>query len=219
MDFKYFYAGTLSGIIQTITGHPFDTLKVLQQNNKKNLYNLRSLYKGITMPLFQTPLICGVSFFLNDSLDNYFNNHYISGFYSGFATSFIICPFEYYKINSQNQNQKIINISSIKNSYINLRYVILRESPSCCIYFGLYNECKKRNLSSFLSGGLSGISSWLLTYPLDTIKTRMQSNKTFSFKQAIIMGSLFKGLQICLVRAFLVNSTGFYTYEYFLKKN
>tara|TARA_B100000401_G_C52803952_1_gene720117 strand:+ start:17 stop:667 length:651 start_codon:yes stop_codon:yes gene_type:complete len=215
MDFKYFYAGTISGIIQTITGHPFDTLKVLQQNNKKKVYDLRSLYKGISMPLIQSPIICGVSFFLNDSLDTYFNNYYISGFCSGFFTSFIICPFEYYKINSQNQTKKIITFNSIKHSYKNINYVILRESPSCCIYFGLYNECKKNNLSSFLSGGICGMSSWLFTYPLDTIKTRMQSNSSKSFKQAILIGNLFKGLNICLIRAFFVNAIGFYTYEYF----
>ena len=59
------------------------------------------------------------------------------------------------------------------------------------------------------------MSSWLLTYPLDTIKTRIQSNSSKSFNRFIIMGNLFKGLNICLIRAFFVNSVGFYTYEYF----
>ena len=215
MDFKYFFAGSVSGFIQTIIGHPFDTIKVLQQNSKSKVYDLKNLYRGVNMPLYQTPIICGVSFFLNDTLDNCFNNHFYSGFCSGFVTSFIICPFEYYKIHSQIKTQQFINTNSLIKSYSNIKYVILRESPSCCLYFGLYNECKKNNLSPFLSGGISGISSWLFTYPLDTIKTRMQSGKTTSLKQAIIMGNLFKGLNICLVRAFLVNSIGFYTYEYF----
>jgi len=43
----------------------------------------------------------------------------------------------------------------------------------------------------------------------------MQSGKTTSLKEAVLMGKLFKGLNICLIRAFLVNSIGFYTYEYF----
>ena len=63
MDLNYFYAGSISGFIQTIIGHPFDTLKVLQQNHNSKIYNFKSLYRGISMPLIQTPIICGVSFF------------------------------------------------------------------------------------------------------------------------------------------------------------
>ena len=220
MDLNYFYAGSISGFIQTIIGHPFDTLKVLQQNHNSKIYNFKSLYRGISMPLIQTPIICGVSFFLNDNLNNYFTNQYYSGFISGFLSSFIICPFEYYKINSQVQKNLYINFKSLKHSYSNINYVILRETPALGIYFGLYNYIINQNISPFYAGGIAGVSSWLFTYPIDTIKTRMQSGKTSTLYDSILLGNLFKGLNICLLRAFLVNSVGFYTYDYFLyKKN
>ena len=216
MNFNYFFAGSISGIAQTVVGHPFDTLKVLQQNNKLKVNSLKNLYKGISMPLIQTPLICGVSFFLNDSLNSYFTNEYYSGLFSGFFSSFIICPFEYYKINSQIQKKIYFDFKSLKKSYSNINYVILRETPALSIYFGLYNQCLNNNISSFSAGGIAGVSSWLFTYPLDTIKTRMQSGKTNSLRESLLMGNLFKGLQICLIRAFIVNSIGFYSYDYML---
>lgn len=63
-------------------------------------------------------------------------------------------------------------------------------------------------LGVFLSGGISGTLSWLVTYPIDTIKSRIQTNITF--KDALNKGNIFNGLSICLVRTFLVNATGFY---------
>ena len=74
-----------------------------------------------------------------------------------------------------------------------------------------------KDLNNLISGGLAGITSWTITYPIDTIKTRIQS-KHISFSKAIKQYNLFKGLSVSLLRAFIVNSVGFYTYEYFNKK-
>lgn len=57
------------------------------------------------------------------------------------------------------------------------------------LYFGLYEYFKKtfRDEKGHLSvpgqlcaGGLSGSGSWVLTYPLDVIKTRIQANDMHS---------------------------------------
>lgn len=215
MNINYFYAGCISGFSQTIIGHPFDTLKVLQQNNIKKNYNIKTLYNGLSMPLYQTPIICGVGFFVNDSISLLCNNEYISGTISGIICSLFICPFEYYKVNIQSNKNIKINLNSLTYSYKNIGYVVSREAPSTGIYFGIYKECKKHNISSFLSGGVAGVLSWLCTYPLDTIKTRVQTQKYTSMYNAIKMGHLFSGLNYCLMRAFIVNSVGFTTYEYF----
>lgn len=69
----------------------------------------------------------------------------------------------------------------------------------------------------YISGGIAGCSSWLFTYPLDTVKSRIQGNICKTMKDAIKMGNLFTGLNYCLLRAFIANSIGFTTYEYFIK--
>tara|TARA_Y100000817_G_scaffold309870_1_gene299658 strand:- start:929 stop:1597 length:669 start_codon:yes stop_codon:yes gene_type:complete len=222
MGFDYFFAGCMSGIVQTIVGHPLDTLKILKQNNKlirNNIYNihLKQLYSGVSMPLMQTPLACGVGFYVDEIINNYVCNHWISGFASGIVGSFLLCPFEYYKIHLQQNNKQIINIKTLLGSYKNISYVILREAPALSIYFGSYNELKKKELPMYISGGIAGCCSWFFTYPLDTIKSRIQGNICKTMKDAIKMGNLFSGLHYCLLRAFIANSIGFTTYEYCIK--
>ena len=38
-----FYNGMIVGVVQTLTGHPFDTLKVLQQTNVNIIYKNLSI--------------------------------------------------------------------------------------------------------------------------------------------------------------------------------
>lgn len=60
---------------------------------------------------------------------------------------------------------------------------------------------------------MAGAFSWLFTYPIDVIKTRIQSGESKNIFQSYKTGHLFKGLQICLFRSFFVNSIGFFIYE------
>ena len=57
----YIY-GAVSGVFQTIIGHPFDTKKVLMQNNKILSFNYRNMMAGIKYPLVTSSLICSVNF-------------------------------------------------------------------------------------------------------------------------------------------------------------
>jgi len=218
MNIEYFLAGTISGIFQTIIGHPLDTLKILKQNNKlkKYSYKFRNLYCGFSMPIIQTPIICGVGFYIDSTLVSYTNNHFISGIISGAIGSLFISPFEYYKINLQQKSNVKIDFKTFINSYKHLYLVLLREVPATSIYFGSYYKLKEYNIPIFLSGGISGVLSWFLTYPIDTIKSRIQGNISKTIKCAIKKGSLTNGLTYCLIRGFIVNSVAFESFEYSL---
>ena len=96
-----------------------------------------------------------------------------------------------------------------------IKYTFLRESFACGIYFKTYETCKQWELSPFLSGGLAGCNSWLLTYPIDTLKTRYQLDQSKTFVKMIMRGGLWNGLHFCLLRAFLVNGISFTCYEMF----
>ena len=74
-----------------------------------------------------------------------------------------------------------------------------------------------RLTNPFISGGFAGVSSWLSSYPVDTLKTRKQLYQDKTFMEIVKMGSLYKGLPITLVRAFIVNGTSFYIYNFFKK--
>ena len=79
------------------------------------------------------------------------------------------------------------------------------------------------NFKVMFAGGFTGVISWLITYPFDTLKTIIQtSNKKVTLTQmeaykilsketnSRIM-SLYKGLFPTLVRAFFTNAVIFYT--------
>lgn len=222
--------GFIFGSIQTIIGHPLDTLKTKSQfKSIKCIPNtLPSLYKGIYYPLLSTSFINSIIFSLNNSFYNHLINYlpnenknnifFYSGFFSGFFSSIITQPIEYFKINKQLNTLPPYSIKPLQ-SFNGLNATILRESFATSIYFGLYYNLTDKNtinLHPFFSGGISGCLSWFLTYPIDVIKTRVSiyPNK-LSYLNSIKQLSLFKGVQFCLLRSFIVNGVGFTFYESF----
>ena len=190
--------GSVSGIAQALSGHPFDTIKVLKQNNIKYNFNIRNLYKGLIFPLLTNSIIIGTQFYL------YHNN---SSFTAGVISGFMIAPVDYFKIQKQiNPNYKY----KLKIP-LGLHTTVFRESISIPIYFNSYYFLNNKLNNSFISGGIAGILSWFIPYPIDTIKTRVQSG--ISLKESIKIGKYWRGLQFCLMRAFLVNGAGFYCSE------
>ena len=102
-----FTLGTCVGMVQTVVGHPLDTIKTNYQNNQVLKYNPNRLYKGLSYPLFSTTAINGLLFYSNDYFkstylsERYGDNHYISGFMTGLVCSPIINIFESYRVRRQ----------------------------------------------------------------------------------------------------------------------
>lgn len=83
-------------------------------------------------------------------------------------------------------------------------------------------------LSSALAGGSSGCITWAAVYPVDVIKTRIQTSSLDSPVSFWVAGRqlvakhgwpvMFRGLGVTLVRAFPVNGTIFPVYEFTLNQ-
>ena len=211
-----FIYGGIVGSVQTIIGHPLDTIKVLNQNKQNINFDFKRLYSGITFPLISSVINHSFMFYLND----YFlieDNHFKSGFVTGIICTPIINTFDILKIKYQT-NYKNVNIKKIMlNSEKSFIATLIRESVGCSLYFGSYNYLKDKNYNSFISGSAAGTISWLITYPIDVVKTRIQSGLVNNWSDAIKKGNLFKGLSVCLTRSFIVNGFAFSAYDY-LKK-
>jgi len=207
--------GAIIGISQTILGHPLDTLKTLQQNGNKQTLNIgtnlfKQLYRGISYPL--TISICYNSFLFGfyTKMKSLEYSSFQAGVISGGILGITLNPFEYYKIQRQIGCNGPIN----KSIFRGLQYTIGRESLACGLYFTTYEYFTGHlELNSFVSGGISGCTSWAFTYPIDTVKTRFQANPSYSGKYYLLQGGLFKGIGFCLLRAFLVNGVSFTLYE------
>jgi hypothetical protein len=223
----------IAGGVQTILGHPLDTIKtriqIYNTGYKNTIYNLykkegiRSFYKG---GLF--PFISGCSqncfiFSTEDYLQNYFNNHIYTGFISGSISSIITSPAELIKCQIQQEKSshlKIKNVISImkkKNIVLStgLSSTFIRDSIGFSIYFGSYNYFQDKYNNPLINGGLAGMMSWIYSYPIDVIKTHKQ---IYNLPYKTIINNIqinkyIKGIDIVLIRSFVVNAGIFYLYE------
>ena len=144
------------------------------------------------------------------------NNKLLSGFLSGLFLSPITNIIELKKIKYQTHIKRNIPL------YRGMTSTIIRDSIGFSIYFSSFDYMNNKNINlnqniqTLLSGGFAGILSWIFSYPFDIIKTRTQV-ENLSIKQAYKKGKLFNGLGLCLSRCFIVNSIGFYIYDYTIK--
>jgi len=220
---KEYILGNIFGITQVLIGHPFDTLKTNLQNSrdiKIFIKNPIQLYRGITYPLLMNSI--GTSF-LFGNYDYFYkqtNNRLIAGMLTGSISAFILTPFDYKKIqlqtkSVQDQSQfiKSETLSEIVRKYYKgFAYTLSREITAIPIYFYSYHYLIEYT-NPFIAGGIAGVNSWLFTYPIDTLKSRKQLYQNKTLKEMIKMGSLYNGLTITLIRAFVVNSSSFYMYD------
>ena len=200
-----YVAGFLTGSLQTIIGHPFDTIKVRMQTNQKS-YLTTGLFKGIQYPLWTNGLIGTASFGVyhhwiknNDG----FNGHLVGSMLAGVTSGLVSSPIELWKIQKQ--------INSVKLPlYRGLHLTVMREVIALPGYFLPYEYM---NYHPLIKGGVAGMISWFISYPIDVIKTRVQSTPDMTTIKAIRMGNMFNGLSFCLARAALVNGFAFWCYE------
>jgi len=110
----------------------------------------------------------------------------------------------------------------------------LRDVPGFGVYFGVYfslshavmqkgQTLKDINaIQLIVAGGLTGIASWVYSYPADVIKSKIQAEglapvgKYRSYTDCIRTSIksdgytvFFRGISVCLLRAFPVNAAVF----------
>lgn len=225
-----FVAGCSSGFIQSLIGHPLDTLKVLAQTsistNKKPVINksngrlhhrVLKLYRGVTYPTAMNMLTTGIIFDVNARIYKETTCHYKSGFLTGCFIAPTMYFFDTGKIYYQTK------CASLPQTYYfpwrkffnwnGLGATFAREALANSLYIGVYFDLEERT-SPLIAGGIAGLASWCIAYPVDVIKTRQMSDCSLSFMKAAKQGYLWRGFGVCALRAVLVNAAGFWTYDY-----
>jgi hypothetical protein len=194
--------GNLIGIANTTIGYPLDTIKVhYQKNNSMPKINLK-LYRGVKYPLYNSIILNTIVFGNLDKLKNYTENSFMTGFILGGIGSLLINNFELKKIKSQ-LNYKNIKLHSLSG----IKYTFLREGLGFGIFFSVYDILKKKEKPTFIAGSISGMTSWVITYPIDTIRTKSILN------QPIKIHGLYNGLRFCLLRSFILDGIAFSIFE------
>ena len=208
-----FCVGLFIGVVQTVVGHPLDTIKIYKQNNLKPIYTLKFLYNGVVIPLLFNGLSNSIMFGMYCNLKSQTGmSTEVSAFFAGGLSSIFLTPHDYVKTQLQ-----ITQTPKIRNMYNGFYMTTLRESLGSLIYFTGYEQCMRvlpeNKFTSFFAGGISGVASWVLIYPIDVVKTRIMSGTSRTLTSAIKKGYLWAGLSPCISRAFLVNGVSFYIYN------
>ncbi|XP_014678232.1 PREDICTED: mitochondrial basic amino acids transporter-like [Priapulus caudatus] len=116
---------------------------------------------------------------------------------------------------------------------------LLRETPGCGVYFTAYevmcralgggNSDKVGPLGVLLAGGLSGMVSWTVTYPIDVVKSRYQADGVTARTYTGVMHCIFysyrtegarmfwRGYVATMIRAFPVNAATLAVATWFLR--
>lgn len=230
-----YFKGCVAGVAGTIASHPFDTIKTQLQNKipfSEISFNPKNLYKGIIPPCFgiglEKAVVFGTQSYSSKILKQYdvtnYTNTFISGGISGLTASFVVTPFERFKI--LYQTGKLVKFADIDAGYLfkGLSSTLTRETPGFAIYFTTFEFLSEKiksesSLSPFLFGACAGAVSWVFIYPQDRIKTMIQSelNKssiTFRScaKKIFIeegIRAFYRGFPLALMRAIPLHGTAF----------
>ncbi|KAI2471136.1 solute carrier family 25 member 45 [Annulohypoxylon bovei var. microspora] len=188
---------------------------------------------------------------------------WLAGAIGGLATWVVSTPTELIKCRAQlssppesswNITKQVLRAEGVRGLYFGGVVTALRDSIGYGFYFWSYEltskwvESSRPNASAFsqdaakvlLCGGLAGVVTWASIFPLDVIKTRVQT-QTFSAATTPLLGSplpeqrrlgaietarsayreggmrvFFRGLAVCSVRAFIVNAVQWAVYEWIM---
>ena len=189
---------------------------------------------------------------------------FIAGMTAGTVVSLFSCPFELVKIQMQlhrlvSAQEKVplkfhnswqcakflYSTHGFSGFFTGLHLHVTRDALGTALYFGSYelfhrvfSPTGKREgagpVAHFLSGGLAGIASWLVIFPIDLVKSRIQKNVSFVdsgtkfpttipvLLDVIRVGGirqLYSGILPTLIRAFPAHSLNFLVYEMALTKS
>lgn len=204
-------SGLLSGVSQTMVGHPFDTIKVWHQSGFKDRVTLPRLYYGVLPPTLGSGLFNSVVFGGSHLIHNQTNSWLIAGLGAGLVGGLTLNPLDVWKIQRQVNRFSLATFQPMRG----VGMTTLRESLAMGCYMSTYHYLHDQlEVAPMFAGAATGMLTWITTYPLDVLKTRLQTDYQITLTKALEQGRLWVGLPIVLVRAALVNGVSFTVYEW-----
>ena len=148
-----FLAGAISGIAQTLVGHPFDTVKVNIQNNESiRHFKPRDYFRGILFPMGSAFLINSIGFGTHSTMYEYNNNHVISGALAGVFASPLVHLSCIGKVKEQVGIKPRLKDFLRMNGYTS---TLIREVTGFSAYFYVYNMLREKYYNIVTCGALT----------------------------------------------------------------
>ncbi|XP_046738832.1 mitochondrial basic amino acids transporter [Diprion similis] len=207
--------------------------------------SVAGLYRGMSSPMVGVAFVNAIVFGVYGNTQRQLSqpealhSHFIAGAMAGIAQSPVCSSMELAKTRLQLQTidgprfsgpvhclKHIYSNEGFRGIFKGLGVTFLREAPGYGIYFLTYEALTRSSspapISTFkmlMAGGLAGTASWIVTYPVDVIKSRLQAELTGRYSGALDClrqsisaegyACLFKGLNSTIIRAFPTNAATF----------
>eukprot|EP00457_Paulinella_chromatophora_P013613 gb/GEZN01013938.1/.p1 GENE.gb/GEZN01013938.1/~~gb/GEZN01013938.1/.p1 ORF type:complete len:271 (-),score=21.66 gb/GEZN01013938.1/:91-903(-) len=231
----HFAGGLNYGFVSVLVGQPLDTIKTRRQavspgtsavTDALQLFRkegIRGLYRG-GLPLFiGGGLMRSAQFGVNDAALAAIRDHtprfrlfgvidyqvVLAGFCGGIGRGIVEGPFEFMKVRKQTEQSyrftqiyKGSSTTVFRNMFLFSSFVLYRDISTQIVPGGL---------GAFWTGAICANLAWLTIWPLDVVKSQLQSGKygdkgMFGLLRDVIRTrSMFKGLVPGLVRSTLAN--------------
>lgn len=222
------------GVAQTLVGFPLDIIKTRLQAQQR-AHIKRACTAGLGWTLASNAVTCSLFFPYYDIVSKDVLRCATLGALSGVVVNI----FEVGKVQSQTGTKSCAK-TLLKTPHVwraGMMWTVLREAIACPTYFQTY-ERLHMPAGAFVAGGIAGIASWTVTYPIDTLKTRAQASsdttrkspsdvptkspmpfgikvwsETANIWAPYSMSTMWRGYPFAVARAFLVNGVGFMIYD------
>ena len=200
-------SGSISSVCISLF-YPLEIIKLRLQTNQSLKVPFKNYYRGISKSLLFVFPEKGIKFTTFNYCQNNNFKYSTTILTTTFLQSLISNPIEYYRLNKQFNNLKLIN----KNMYRGYQFIVFRDVIFNYLFFNL--SYQKTDFKDNLLGGLIATS---IATPFDVIKNQYQKNIPFNviYKDIKIKPSiLIKGI---IPRTLSVG--GFYGLTYFIYQN
>ncbi|KAL7286492.1 hypothetical protein TKK_0019229 [Trichogramma kaykai] len=176
---------------------------------------------------------------MGSTLGDGLSSHFLAGAAAGMAQAPVCSPIELAKTRLQLQGgsvnsprhagpaqclRHIYRSEGFRGVFGGLGITLAREIPSFGVYFATYEALTKsdRQISTphmLLAGGTAGTVSWIVSYPLDVVKSRLQADSEGRYSGALdcfrksVQAEgwicMVRGLNSTIIRAFPTNAATF----------
>ncbi|KAF0732380.1 hypothetical protein Ae201684P_014688 [Aphanomyces euteiches] len=243
---------TIKVRLQTHGAHYKGPLQCAQYTWQRE--GVRGFFKGLASPLIGSVPVNAIVFgmygttlqAIDPAPKPALSSIFYAGSFAGFLQSFVVCPTDLVKCQLQVQDgftqkqytgpldclRKITAVHGPRGLLQGLWPTLMRDSYSFGVYFFVYDAIQRWLESEstptlLFAGGSAGVVSWTIIYPMDVIKSVIQTlppkapahERRISYQAKRLLHQhgwriFTAGLGTTVLRAFPVNAVTFYFYDW-----